>query len=110
MALLSKIIGLFSAPPSPPTQEELDKQALDRRQCPDCGTGQLLLGPRGGAAANVACPSCLSEFNILIGPDNDLHMLKRMEKLSFDRAKLYGITAEQWTRIHINRQEAMLAN
>lgn len=32
--------------------------------CPDCSSGDFVLGPRGGLAQNMECASCGSRFNI----------------------------------------------
>jgi uncharacterized protein (DUF983 family) len=44
------------------TEEERNyiRQAL----CPDCKTGKLLCGPRGGLSINVECDSCKHRFNV----------------------------------------------
>lgn len=102
MSLFSKLMGIISPDLSP---EERDQQALDRRQCPDCHSNKLLLGPRGGAARNVACGSCQSEFNLLLAPDR-LFLLDRMGKLSLDRCALYGIPPEEWMK---RQREQILA-
>ena len=41
----------------------LGVMVTNQGKCPDCG-GQLLKGPRGGAAINVMCEKCRHEFNI----------------------------------------------
>jgi hypothetical protein len=48
------------------TQDEHDFVEKNRR-CPDCETGQFLLGPEGGNSQNVRCdnPECGSEFNFM---------------------------------------------
>jgi hypothetical protein len=41
-------------------------EAIDRRECPDCGGFLFRPGPRGGAAQNMECVGCGSRFNIVI--------------------------------------------
>ena len=38
--------------------------ALSKGKCPDCASAEFLMGPRGGAAQNVKCAGCGSEFNL----------------------------------------------
>lgn len=73
-----------------PTQEEMDQRALDRRQCPDCGSKHLLVGPAGGAGFDCACADCGSEF-VLVDMFGRLALMQRLGKLTPDRAKFYGI-------------------
>jgi hypothetical protein len=56
------------------TKDELDwiMHALENEAycqlCPDCRGGHLLKGPCGGAAQNMMCENCTSEFNLVLGP------------------------------------------
>jgi ribosomal protein S27AE len=93
--VLSRIAGFFRPPVElgPFTKSEKDQRALDKRQCPDCGSSVLIGGPRGGAAQNIACGECFSEFNV-VNFDGKLGLIDRMGKLSPKRAELYGLTGE----------------
>ena len=31
--------------------------------CPNCGSSEWLMGPRGGAAQNIKCDNCGKEYN-----------------------------------------------
>lgn len=74
------------------TEQEKDDRALAKRECPDCGSNKLLIGPCGGASMNVACETCLSEFNIL-NMFGNLRLQSRMGKLTPERAEqAYGLT------------------
>jgi len=44
------------------TQDEL--KIIRTGKCPDC-EGQLLAGPKGGAAINVMCDHCRHKFNVV---------------------------------------------
>jgi hypothetical protein len=37
---------------------------LEAGRCPDCAVADLVLGPVGGHARNIACRGCGSEFNV----------------------------------------------
>jgi hypothetical protein len=92
MSLFDRLLARFRKPEPVPTPQEKVDAALADNRCPDCGERTLFSGPRGGAAVNMACGTCLSEFNILIfaGPPRLLH---RMGKLSPERARtVYGFT------------------
>ncbi len=41
-----------------------EKKRLENNTCPNCG-GMLVGGPSGGAAQNIACSQCWSEFNVM---------------------------------------------
>ena len=43
-----------------------ERHELERNRCPDCGTAELLGGPRGGMMQNIKCASqtCGSMFNV----------------------------------------------
>jgi hypothetical protein len=38
--------------------------ALERSDCPDCGSHTIMPGPRGGLSRNVHCDKCGSRFNV----------------------------------------------
>lgn len=42
----------------------LEREKLEAGQCPFCGNGLLVPGPRGGLALNVSCLLCKATFNI----------------------------------------------
>jgi hypothetical protein len=90
MSILGRISSFFRPEPQM-SQSEKDQAALSKTppECPDCGSTHLISGPRGGAAQNVACATCLSEFNVIA-----FHMIiiDRMGKLTPERAlSVYGI-------------------
>lgn len=75
---------------------ERDNKCIDRGICPDCGVeGKLLQGPAAGMGMNIACDNCLSEFMVAFGFGTGAFMVKRMGKLTQQRARLYGIGPEQ---------------
>lgn len=90
MSLLGRLAGFFRPEPQA-TEADKDQAALSKStpECPDCGSIHLIAGPRGGAAQNIACATCLSEFNVIA-----IHMIliQRMGKLTPERALwVYGI-------------------
>jgi hypothetical protein len=88
MSLLDRLRTFFRPEPEM-TDSDKDQKALAEHRCPDCGSIHLIGGPRGGAAQNVACATCLSEFNIIAFHNI---LIKRMGKLSPERARtVYGI-------------------
>lgn len=89
MSLFGRLSAFFR-PEFPMSQAEKDQKALDAGQCPDCGSHEMIGGPRGGAAQNFACGACLSEFNLLVFAGH-IGMIDRMGKLTPQRAELYGI-------------------
>ena len=77
-------------------QGQKDIAAINKATCPDCGSGHMLQGPSGGMAVNVACESCLMEFNVGIGFGTGAFMVKRSGKMDVGRARVFGITAEEY--------------
>lgn len=47
---------------------EFERRFIEDSQgtCPDCETGKLLFGPRGGVCTNMLCPHCGAEFNLAL--------------------------------------------
>lgn len=86
MSLFEQLRHFFTAAPTTENQPDSD------RRCPDCGSDDLLAGPRGGAAQNVACGNCYSEFNFMVY-GGAFSLIDRMGKLSPERAERYGIPA-----------------
>jgi hypothetical protein len=73
-----------------PKGERLEELPSDG-SCPDCGERPLLSGPVGGAARNIMCAHCLSEFTVL---DGFGQIIDRNGKASPERARtVYGIEA-----------------
>jgi hypothetical protein len=88
MSLLDRIFKRFT---TEPTQQEKDDAALNKRQCPDCGSKNLIVGPQGGAGFDLACIDCRSEFVVVsfFGP---LSLMQRLPKLTPERAaSVYGV-------------------
>lgn len=75
--------------------EQADKANIRAGICPDCGQKKLLEGPGGGMSLNIACDNCLSEFNVGFGFHGEIFLFERMGKLTYARARLYGIGPEQ---------------
>ncbi len=48
---------------------DAEAEALDKGQCPDCGSPDFYLGPRGGMNRNIQCANdqCRSKFNLVLG-------------------------------------------
>jgi hypothetical protein len=93
LSLIDNLLARFRKPPAELTQEQRDSAALMENKCPDCGARDLWDGPRGGAARNIACGSCLSEFNILMSVPP--YLIERMGMLSVSRgATVYGFKIE----------------
>lgn len=63
--------------------------------CPDCGKGPILAGPSGGLAQNIACDSCLAEFNIGLF-DSPPVVIERRGRMTVQRAAIYGISPEEY--------------
>lgn len=74
--------------------DQTDRSLLQKGTCPSCKTPDaMLLGPRGGAARNVACSICGQEFNVLIHDGNVVAIVQRMGKASSDRLRtVYGLS------------------
>jgi len=92
MNLFDRIFGHFRPEPS---QQEKDDAALNKRQCPDCGSKNLIVGPQGGAGFDLACADCHSEFVVVsfFGP---LSLMQRLPKLTPERAaSVYGMEIER---------------
>ena len=81
--MLSYLKRIFSGEQMNEPQTETLEQLPDDGSCPDCRKGPLIAGPRGGAARNVLCDNCLSEFNVLVPTG---HIIDRMGKCSPARA------------------------
>lgn len=80
--------------PSP----ERDKRRIEKGECPDCGSKELLGGPSGGMSQNVGCNHCLMEFNVhhhfggILGVD-------RTGKMNKYRAAVFGIASDEYDEI-----------
>lgn len=70
------------------TRDEFAAIALGR--CPDCGT-RLVSGPRAPGAVNVACPSCGSEFNVMVGVSTAMRNSDRGRPRKARLAQVFGI-------------------
>lgn len=80
-------------------ERQSDVNAITKGICPDCGdNGSLLTGPSGGMSINVACNSCLMEFNVH-GGFNGIIGVDHSGKLTADRARLFGIGGEEYSRV-----------
>jgi hypothetical protein len=74
-----------------------DINAINNGICPDCGAnGTLLCGPSGGMSQNLACNSCLMEFNVHFGFGIGSIGVDRSGKLTDSRARLFGINANEY--------------
>lgn len=77
-----------------------DCLAVEQGYCPDCRKkGTLLSGPSGGMAQNIACNSCLMEFNVGFGFGTGVFMVDRSGKLTGSRARVFGIEPEEYAAI-----------
>ncbi len=46
---------------------DVEVDALDRGECPDCGVKALQEGPCAGVSMNVRCSVCKARFNLIPG-------------------------------------------
>lgn len=77
-----------------------DIVAINNATCPDCGTeGELLSGPSGGMSQNIGCNHCLMEFNVGFGFGTGAFMVDRTGKMSEGRARVFGISPEEYREI-----------
>ncbi len=86
-------------PESSNAGRERDIERIKQSRCPDCGEKTLLEGPSGGMSMNIACNSCLSEFNVGFGFGTGPFMVDRSGKLTEQRAKVFGIQPDEYRRI-----------
>lgn len=85
----------------PATAEEIarnaDTAAIEKGICPNCGdNGSLLAGPNGGMSQNIACGSCLEEFNVHFGFGTGALQVDRSGKMTAERARVFGITPQEY--------------
>ena len=82
---------------TPVKSETHDVDAFNAGLCPTCGeSGSLLNGPSGGMSMNVACESCLMEFNVHSGFGTGVFSVDYNGKMDLGRAAAFGITAEEF--------------
>lgn len=59
--------ALLALLPEPGKLTEDEAYDLDNGECPDCGSQEFYIGPEGGRSANIACATCGSRFNLILG-------------------------------------------
>lgn len=80
-------------------RERHDAAAIQEGKCPDCGVASLLEGPSGGMSQNVACNSCLMEFNVHGAFGGRPLGVDRTGKMGMLRAAIFGIQPDEYQDI-----------
>lgn len=82
-----------------PRSESGDSYALGKGRCPACTSPALLSGPSGGMSINVACNSCLMEYNVHHSFGGGILRVDRTGPMTEERAKTFGIDAAEYEAI-----------
>lgn len=75
---------------------DADCLAVSKGHCPSCRHDTMLQGPSGGMSMNIACETCLEEFNVHFGFGIGPFKVDRTGKMGAVRAAVFGITAEEY--------------